>query len=691
MSGYRLQLVHDLSGLLKVYKAGPSSSIPILMPPNSGRLRRWQSVLSSYECVRPPAQLTARESGHWIVVIGKDLIATGEYLSTFLGRSFRQLESIGDLSRWITQNSPTSVLAIARAAAWSTDAVRSVANCVQETERTAWGILPTQDLPGLTFAAAKLLLSRMSKRPADVYIDAYRDTIEILTADKEGTEKAVDPLKQEWRALILRAHGEGSHVNLNKTVLCGAPVEGERDLEGRNVRGCEAGRRCKRVCGSSTEIVAVSDVRTNLLCLLSCNGFSVCGEHYPSNSSVAISALDGYAASVLTTTMQTAPADCLPRVLHGLMLQRYTLGAICRIMNDCEIAASGNPLYVLCGDPNTQITDPDDVESDRKIERVERKTVHHLDLGTLRSGSTVEVSQSVDAVRGTKEILVLGQRDAIANARIVDRTSDINEFDRRIRRLMLRVYSAQHLERTIQSILMPQIQENEGFAVALDQLTAARHQTERCLWQGLRACQVAQRDGIWLPGIETWTRSATLGVTTWDGGLAAIIRNHLFDKLFNVLHFYHRHSKSYASDNCPRCGASVLVTDYDSPDGVVMRRQSRECVVCGPLTEVPECGVQVDIELTTPLRAGRRATLKLSSDPIGTGGVCVDKGVAAIEIQDRAREVNIISALRTGLGHRDEVEFVVPNDMSCDLHLARVAWVQEFQVSFARCRSPLLL
>jgi hypothetical protein len=91
-------------------------------------------------------------------------------------------------------------------------------------------------------------------------------------------------------------------------VLCALVDDCEADLPGRAIDGCrriatEEGSQhhCKRVAAGTRTLCAVSDLRAVDLALMTCSGFSVAGDQYPSTSSLVHAAAQGYARSLLTT------------------------------------------------------------------------------------------------------------------------------------------------------------------------------------------------------------------------------------------------------------------------------------------------------------------------------------------------------------------------------------------------------
>jgi hypothetical protein len=158
-----------------------------------------------------------------------------------------------------------------------------------------------------------------------------------------------------WSAAVLSAHGGCNHLNLHRTVLCGI-TEGGSEWPGDH-RGCwSSGRR--RVCKRARADQAVrylSELQAQVIALLTCSGFSLNGELFPSRASLVRAGTAGGAAAILTTTRLYAPqlweAAHVTRSLdRGRDLAWITAG-----LNAYHHRRFGVRPYLVFGDPGYQL------------------------------------------------------------------------------------------------------------------------------------------------------------------------------------------------------------------------------------------------------------------------------------------------------------------------------------------------
>lgn len=115
----------------------------------------------------------------------------------------------------------------------------------------------------------------------------------------EPTVATVEDLMTPRDTLVLLGHGDGAHLHLGFAIICGRVGEVER-IAGRPVAGgCSEAGGCKKASTGTTPVVVARDLRARVLVVLSCHSLKHHGWLFPSDVSLAHSALSGYAEWVV--------------------------------------------------------------------------------------------------------------------------------------------------------------------------------------------------------------------------------------------------------------------------------------------------------------------------------------------------------------------------------------------------------
>lgn len=117
-------------------------------------------------------------------------------------------------------------------------------------------------------------------------------------------------------SIVIMAHGEGAHCNLEPFVMCG--ITGEEQIAGNRINGgCSEGKHCKRADGYGLDILPTENIVANTVALLVCNAASETGGMYPTNASIA-DRLKGHNKTVLAPTQ---PINVSPFAIPMLLVE----------------------------------------------------------------------------------------------------------------------------------------------------------------------------------------------------------------------------------------------------------------------------------------------------------------------------------------------------------------------------------
>ncbi|NMP25127.1 hypothetical protein, partial [Sulfobacillus harzensis] len=375
--------------------------IPIIEPFDKQRKERWIAVLQMYGLKSAPGNLMAdktvdKSAGEitatymqqssdlddWVIALDDAYAYAACYYAMKTGRRFVKA-SLDRLEVLLRLCAPKSVLIVCKPIGLHTGILKKIAALLSQGEtETLWGVATSVDAAGLSFLLAKFLSPSLPCRRYGIIDAIARQAYEMDGNELRASDFEFSPdylwhqLAQQWYSLALVSHGEGAHANLEHAVLCGLMGREERGSDGRPVEGgCRQGT-CKRVHNPNISILPVYELRTENLLFLSCNGFSVSNELYPSDVSVALSLADGYPRACITTTETVEFTEESAQEFQSLVRQGHQFGKIVNLVNDVSLR---DYPYVLLGDPlMSSAQDPRDVFVD--VERSSFK-IDHRDNG----------------------------------------------------------------------------------------------------------------------------------------------------------------------------------------------------------------------------------------------------------------------------------------------------------------------
>ncbi|MFE4924866.1 hypothetical protein [Streptomyces sp. NPDC056661] len=486
------------------------------------------------------------------------------------------------------------------------------------------GFLCGRDEAGLSFAVAKALRSPRAELTAVDLFDApahgSAENMRRLPPDVSGG------LRRPALVKIIRSHGEGGHAKLGHTVICG--LLDEEEFPGGAERGCtRSPRSCKRAEPMGAEVVFGNEVAAAVVFFLCCNGFSVAGELFPSQVSLALAFAEGTASAVIAPVRPLLAPDELLAQLQRMVSQGGPLGDIVGRLNQlCD--RLGQPhAFVLHGDPSLVLpasgTGPDE------------PTDHEEPLDPIR---TWLIRALQHASRARRLLRSLHAWSAGRSGDPFDRlTTDLD----RVERLAL-----------------------NAFKWAEDEPT------------GDSRVRLMRNITVLRTMIAKWDRTASQLLLDHRETIDAYDVGH-YDQLLIAVE---------RGDVCARCGTPTEWHRFGHGEGPEQARIGVLCLVCGPVREHRASGPVLTMTAAQSIDHFLRlhATLSFDADmPPLLHGVHVH-----LRFFDKARDRCVHEESRTVAAEDQTIDFEIPlpADLSGDLHSVRLVATTGFDTAYARVR-----
>lgn len=645
---------------------------PVLLPAESWRAGRWREVLGGLSGGPPP-----RDAGaHAVASLG------GEYelvARVFARRTTREYLGVVDEPRLlaaVADRNRDSLLVVAPPHALKVELLRQL-----QAAECRWGVLTGRDLPAATFVAAKLLDGPAPRE------HGYLVCGEGVALEGPGHEPG--PLEPQQlggtprSTLLIDAHGEGAHLNLGSVVICGLPDEVERDSTGIVAGGCssvDGVAHCKRSHGKTTVVLA-RELEADDLVVLSCCGFSIAGEGYPSSVSLVLAALEGRARSVMASDRIAGFATWVIPLLAQVCRGRG-LGPLWVLVGEIEVNTRGGRSYVLVGDPAQGLGDLPRLDSG-PVQVPPPGAI--FELGVLADASVIAPSAAVPMLRGMRHAAIRTEHPLSLSVR--DASVDLEIAEEWLSTVWSHRHHARHLELGLVAHLEGSPQPAEASTEAAAGLDARRSladagalvdaRVRTMLW----ALGVTATEGVYGPGVDGAIQATLAAVAAWDGALARLCHAHI-----GLEDFYFIVAKGVASGlreetgvRCARCSNLVVRVEGHLPGAPSLWFD--ECPACSICGLCVEGGPRLELSMPHRVGPGTRVTLHidLHDGPHSNGWIVV-------EIKDKARGSMLIRDLIELRGHHHELALDLPNELSPDLHSASALWVGELRFAWARCR-----
>ncbi len=663
-----LTWIASAASATNVIRAG---SVPVVLPSDDQRARRWATVLNYYGSVQAFGieSLSQRQ----VVVSVGNAIAVGRAAALALGRVHHHVADLASMAR-IAVPAGASVLLVAEAArcsfaalhpvlqAWARDGIRS-------------GVLTGLDEAGMVFALAKMLADRHGLRTpgeTDIRLDGSTGTAETVGGDHPSL---TDALLRPWRCVVVDAHGTGSHATLGPAILCGLSGDRERLSDRTPISdGCTNGR-C-RAGRDVLEQILVREMRCRALALFVCNGITlVPSEQFPSDVALSLAALEGFPATTLGLLRQDVDTDSTEATTAANLISAGVANGTVVSWLSQDATSRGRPSsYLLLGDPD--YAQPAITVAPELVPWPQNRPplLPSVLDSTGRPVSAVLTHEGVLSPPGARPIIV---HDAAAEVTAaVDElalwTTDCDE--------------AAHLEAALLGLLSTTSKRRSILTECLERMEAHRLKAKQIALSAIRAAQNHRRTRRGAAGKVPFALLQEQAVG-WAMALndAALARAGTF-RLLEALEANHLGYPGESDAACWRCGAPLTYTDLASPMPGLGDRVSITCPRCGPTASYPALW-PMTTQGPDALDLGGKAEVTVTV-PDGPYSAAND-GVLSVQLQDRAglraltHETRVVPP-----GAKYAFDLPVPPDLSPDLHRVWTLWSYRFRVSLLQIRIP---
>jgi hypothetical protein len=701
--------VDDLAGYRRVAEGPAGTVVPILRPPDREREHRWRAVIEWYRRRLGPAVDHVPEAPRGrVIAVGAGFAAAAAFHAAASGRRFERVRTLDAARRRLAADPPDpadpgdTVTIVAPPAVLRRPAVRPLT----VLGPPAWGVLTAADVPGMTFLVAKQLLARrLVGGPYGVIDGLNGEWYEFAEDGRAGppgpldAQVAIGKLQEsDWHALGMAAHGEAGHLNLGAVVLCGLLGDVERAPDGRVLDGCRVGaggRHCKRAAGARATALSFATVRAAHIALFSCSSSSVAPEPYPSSISGVLSAVDGYASSVLTTDRLVRVDDRDAHIALAV-LRAAGPGALADCMNDVQQRRMAARPYVLFGDP-WRLPLPAAAAPNRVPLGPAAPAVVRVAVPGRPALIDTEPRPAGLALVAGSGAAYLASREAADDLviQVVDASARYERAALRFEQLGERVLRAAALERAIaRSAGQRPASGSQGDPGDPGDpgapLRRLRRGLEHGIETGLAGAERCQALGVWDPRLDAWYAQCVGQVAEWDRRFADILtRHHLMSSIAELLLDSHRTAGAEPAPDCDGCGCPQTRTRARPALGRHPDRLWVECAGCG-VREVGRAGEGL-IALRSLPRLRRDATVAVTVDVSALHAAVpagVPPGFLVLEARDVTRTTPFVQLVAQHAGDVCRPSFRVPADLSPELHPLRVCWVRALEVTLARRRLP---
>lgn len=655
-----------------------TGEIPVLSPGVGDRQHRWIKALDWYGrglATRP--RIGFASQADVFVCVTPEFWSVVNAFAALTGRSAVQLQA-GQVPGPDVLDAAKTVTLIGRANHFQMAYLQRLA----DTMTQPWGVLPAVDMAGLSFVLAKCVADAQNGTQRWVFVNAA----DQLTRSYQSADSPLDSVSTrelltagDWDVLALRAHGENGHCNLKSHVLCGLFGQTEITFDGRPLAGCsntDGIRTCKRL-NAATAVLGADEIRVRRLLLFTCTNFSVAGDLYPSNVSLVVSALEGYAAGVLSCDGPMRIDEAAEQSLIEMAASGSGLAALREIENDHRQRELGLGPYFVAGDANNGMPAPLVIRPNTDVPPRESATVMlaRLEGFPTDAGSVLSVSPSgAVAVRGSRMIRVMSDngrmpvRVSVSDASLRAHRGWAADFTRRLAEARRITFAFADFE------LGPDISGVESALVAAHRFA---HRIARDVESSVRA-------GIWAPTLDQAPDMARRLAVDWDEAMARAVADGLpelvefEDLLLDGLSL----RKITQCGPCDYCHSPLRRYEHVGGDASAGETHLVRCPLCGPQRCFPADAPRAHVELADYLIPEKEVPVRVVVPPDLVGAQVV------LQFKDNGRgevwwrHLGTIDAVETDFAP------IPPPESAADLATLRVVIVSDLRLSYYRVRRP---
>lgn len=685
--------------------------IPILKPDNASRATRWSRALEFYgECVanprghavstRAPRELSNIENDV-VVVMSPELRVFADLFASMSRRAVHDVSSYAELRAYVSKKQPASAIIFAARHLLDGAGLEFLS-----TLNLNYGVVTGRDPAAVSFFVAKLLANRPTMPVSRVVVDVFSARVTQEPGDMPGLKRAelsaatIGCLaNSRWQSAALVCHGDGSHLNLGPVVGCGA-ADVDRDNQGARIVGCEGAVLCKR-SQNGANVLRLSSVQAEQIWLLTCWGFAVAGEMYPSDSSVALDLAEGPARAIVAARALVTTYDWVVPIAFDLQKYRAGLGSTTHLLNDLMAPSTGHRPLTLFGDPAGATWPATEVDEQGLVRAAvggggenaaARRSARYFHLGTWKQKVLgLSNAGSSGFVRGT----LCGVVFAPANQPvwIEDRTEALSGRVRRLEDITLKLRGAGLLQQWFTGYF--KASTSNGSPDWLAELSQARLAVERGLVEASAAVNASISFRTWNDAIESRFDAVEDAIDAWDKRMAEAIREHWALRSITITSDLWRDplfkQRTACESSCPACGQPLQRTVMTAFPGDAVSYAKESCVIHQLHQLYPHSGSSLKLDSPEVVREAE-----------GKIRVClsVQRGDADGERPSRGGQLGWLTGAiqdkamgATGWWYdlhaplaksSTALELTLPKEAKPDRHVIRFAWVHDLQLHLAR-------
>ncbi|MFD1708565.1 hypothetical protein ACFSCZ_17980 [Siminovitchia sediminis] len=676
--------------------------VPVIKPKDPIRRKRWKSVLTWYGFNEVNKQIRSENRNtnttyyyftlkdinealktkltDLVVVIGELFLSPAIYYSKITERPLLLINSFENFLTLIQYNNLSTLLLIAPPKILSVRNLIEINNYISLKEsKTSLGIITSIDKAGLSFVLAKML-AKERKCNYNGGIDAIHKF--LISSEFVKREFDVNNIrsfiyKKAWRNLIFHAHGEGAHVSLEHLYLCGLTSREEQNPEGINVHGCKEGK-CKKVQNINIDTMPIYDLKAENTILLSCHGFVVASDLYPTNLSYILSMAEGYPrACVSTLKALSYNQEAIPFLLK-LLEADTTLVQIVKIKNDIRLLQESFCPYVFFGDPFLEKTTNENIDNQIGLgEFNSKKPIIQIDLKQLTNRIVgVKVKDKENGTfwgkRGRDTLILVGLPNG-ANGQIIDYTESFQKEKKQVNNLLAKLYWLKTIQYAIDSYLNDEIKNNNTLTKIWIKLQNIHDKLTRVAYETNVLLETFRQECYWQNEYFTkFKKEINDLLEQMCQAFALLVHHSLYQSLFQSLHHYHYKLNILQEGKCIRCH-SIMIQTWYQPFGLGEKRIALECPVCGPVKEYSPDSPHFNLCFKKIAKPGEQFHITIKPTNVKKK----EDGILVFNLIDKTKGKTVVSMVKQGTMNSEDFifSFKFPKDIGYDLHTFRLIWI----------------
>jgi hypothetical protein len=649
---------------------GPGDDVPLLTPADGRRRARWNAVLEGLarrasggpSSGSPPASPLRPV----VFVVDARLRPAADLLARIHHADVVAAESAAGLAnepRFRTADVPMVVALPDQLSA-------TVVGALGEASEGRLTLVTALDVAGVHFVVAKAALWRQRPPGAERVFSIDELHSEIVDGEAKAEPFSAEKVErllasEDVDAMVLHAHGEGSHAYLRQLALCGV-LEPEEHVVGEAIPGgCRLDPFCKRATAIGVPVRHFSALDVASVWLLSCHGLSLARQGYPSRSSAVLALLEGGAVDVFCNDRSTPFSRDDVALFRSFAEDGVCMAVAEREVNAIYRHAQGVRPYLVVG---ASLSGTHTLEGARRTSRAVPRGARVV--ACVTEGASA--SDDVPAFRKADGVLVLAKRPWAGS--VVDRTEELERAMATLEDLRARARLQGAIEVELRRIY------GQHAAEALARVRAKRQSLEDTLNTCLGEVGRAKRRGVVGSRIERLMSVARTATARWDEAFVDCSTSKLFEGSLERACFAEVRDVAASRDSgpCERCFAPLLrhaITHVGGAESVVV-----ECPICGPLSCWTEGGIRVTVRASPKIRRGEPMTVRVDRAAEGTAAKLV------IDVRDKIKKVVVATHRETWESGSFVLPITWPEETVPDLQTIRVLAVEGMSWSFVRQR-----